>query len=242
VTFFFLPLFTREHWATRRPPWGLGSIPGSLFLIRAVDTLGQARGALRPARVHDRRAVADGRKPAVDRPNSRRQLPWQLSLTDSSTWLPSSGYLLDILPYQLLFGLGVSIMVAPLTTALMRSVPGRQAGLASAINNAISRVGPQLAGALIFIVVTASFYATLGSLVPGLDTSSADVRANTHRSTAPLRPFRPSRLPRRARPRPCVPPRDADGFRAAGSGRAGKWVVHQQSPGACRAEWRRGRP
>jgi hypothetical protein len=58
----------------------------------------------------------------------------------------------------------------------MRSVPGRQAGLASAINNAISRVGPQLAGALIFVVVTASFYATLGSLVPGLDTSSAIVR------------------------------------------------------------------
>jgi len=70
------------------------------------------------------------------------------------------GYFTDILPYYLIFGVGVSIMVAPLTTALMRSVPGRQAGLASAINNAISRVGPQLAGALIFIVVTASFYAT----------------------------------------------------------------------------------
>jgi hypothetical protein len=59
----------------------------------------------------------------------------------------------------------------------MRSVPGRQAGLASAINNAISRVGPQLAGALIFVVVTASFYASMARLVPGLDTTSADVRA-----------------------------------------------------------------
>ena len=66
-----------------------------------------------------------------------------------------------MLPYYLIFGVGVSIMVAPLTTALMRSVPGRQAGLASAINNAISRVGPQLAGALIFVVVTACFYVTL---------------------------------------------------------------------------------
>ena len=35
-------------------------------------------------------------------------------------------------------------------------VPGRQAGLASAINNAISRVGPQLAGAVIFVIVTAA--------------------------------------------------------------------------------------
>jgi hypothetical protein len=104
--------------------------------------------------------------------------PWQFSISDPSTWLPSSGYLTDVLPYQLIFGIGISIMVAPLTTALMRSVPGRQAGLASAINNAISRVGPQLAGALIFIVVTASFYTAMSSLVPGLDTTSAQVRAD----------------------------------------------------------------
>jgi hypothetical protein len=155
---------------------GLGSIPGSLFLIVLSTRWGRLASRYGP-----RVFMTVGpllmaasllwivRIPA-DSP------PWQLSLTDSSTWLPSSGYLFDILPYQLLFGLGVSIMVAPLTTALMRSVPGRQAGLASAINNAISRVGPQLAGALIFIVVTASFYATLDSLVPGLDTGSTQVR------------------------------------------------------------------
>ena len=68
-------------------------------------------------------------------------------------------------------------MVAPLTTALMRSVPGRQAGVASAINNAISRVGPQLAGALIFVIVTASFYSALAARVPGLDVNSPAVRA-----------------------------------------------------------------
>ncbi len=69
-------------------------------------------------------------------------------------------------------------MVAPLTTALMRSIPGRQAGIGSAINNAISRVGPQLAGALIFIIVTASFYSVLASLVPGLDVNSPEVRSD----------------------------------------------------------------
>jgi len=103
---------------------------------------------------------------------------WQFEISNPSTWLPTSGYWTDVLPYYLIFGVGISIMVAPLTTALMRSVPGRQAGLASAINNAISRVGPQLAGALIFIVVTASFYATLSTLVPGIDTTSAQVRAD----------------------------------------------------------------
>jgi hypothetical protein len=67
-------------------------------------------------------------------------------------------------------------MVAPLTTALMRSVPSRQAGLASAINNALSRVGPQLAGALIFVVVTATFYASLGRQLPEVDVNAPSVR------------------------------------------------------------------
>ena len=52
-----------------------------------------------------------------------------------------------------------------------------QAAVASAINNAISRVGPQLAGALIFVVVTASFYSALAARVPGLDVNSSEVRA-----------------------------------------------------------------
>jgi hypothetical protein len=66
--------------------------------------------------------------------------------------------------------------VAPLTTALMRSVPGHQSGLASAINNAISRVGPQLAGAAIFIFITISFYNGLAAQRPGLDVSSPQFR------------------------------------------------------------------
>ena len=75
-----------------------------------------------------------------------------------------------------LFGIGLMIMVAPLTTALMTSVPKQNSGVASAVNNAISRVGPQLAGALIFVAIAASFYHGLASRVPGLDTSSDRVR------------------------------------------------------------------
>jgi len=56
-------------------------------------------------------------------------------------------------------------------------VPVRHSGLGSAINNAISRVGPQLAGALIFVAITAGFYAGMAARVPGLDVSSAGVRA-----------------------------------------------------------------
>lgn len=102
---------------------------------------------------------------------------WSLRPGDPSTWLPSSGYLFDFLPSTILFGFGIATTVAPLTTALMASVPESRAGLGSAVNNAISRVGPQLAGALIFVAITGAFYADLASKVPGLDTSSAQVRA-----------------------------------------------------------------
>lgn len=116
---------------------------------------------------------------------------WQARVEDPATLIPSSGYLFDVLPAMIVFGLGISILVAPLTTALMGSVPTRNSGLASAINNAISRIGPLLAGAVIFIGVSASFYGALHERVPSLDTGSAQVRA----AIPPLNP-----------PAPGVPP------------------------------------
>jgi hypothetical protein len=76
---------------------------------------------------------------------------------------------------MVLFGIGLMIMVAPLTTALMTSVPSQNSGVASAVNNAISRVGPQLAGALIFVAIAASFYH--GIAARGIDTSAPDFRS-----------------------------------------------------------------
>src|SRR6185503_18128131 len=103
--------------------------------------------------------------------------PWHAQADEPTSLIPSTGYLVDVLPAMLVFGLGISILVAPLTTALMSSVPTRNSGLASAINNAISRIGPLLAGAVIFIGVSASFYGALHDRVPSLDTGSAQVRA-----------------------------------------------------------------
>ena len=102
--------------------------------------------------------------------------PWLFTFNDPSTFLPPPSFYVDFLPAQLLFGFGLSMMVAPLTTALMTSVPARNSGVASAINNAISRVGPQLAGAVIFIAITTSFYAGLHERVPSLDPNDPEVR------------------------------------------------------------------
>jgi hypothetical protein len=50
----------------------------------------------------------------------------------------------------------------------MTSVPEANAGVASAVNNALSRVGPQLAGAVIFVAVSAAFYNQVGNRFHGV--------------------------------------------------------------------------
>jgi EmrB/QacA subfamily drug resistance transporter len=52
----------------------------------------------------------------------------------------SLNYWTQVLPGQLVFGLGLSMTVAPLTAAILGSVPERQAGVGSAVNNAVSRI------------------------------------------------------------------------------------------------------
>jgi EmrB/QacA subfamily drug resistance transporter len=102
--------------------------------------------------------------------------PWAAAITDGSTLLPPADVLIDPLPATILFGIGISLLVAPLTTALMGSVPVRNAGIASAINNALSRVGQPLIGAAVFIVVSGAFYSTIAAAVPGTDPASPELR------------------------------------------------------------------
>ena len=62
-------------------------------------------------------------------------------------------YWQQVLPGIVVFGLGMSITVAPLTAAILGSISARQSGIGSAINNAISRVAGLAAIAFIGIVV-----------------------------------------------------------------------------------------
>ncbi len=109
--------------------------------------------------------------------------PWQLDL-GSDMALPPTDALVDVLPAVVLFGVGITLVVAPLTTTLMGSIPVANAGLGSAINNAVSRVGSPLLLAMLYIVITAVFYGQLGRIDPALDTASAAVRT----AVQPLNP------------------------------------------------------
>ncbi|MEZ5123599.1 MAG: DHA2 family efflux MFS transporter permease subunit [Solirubrobacterales bacterium] len=62
-------------------------------------------------------------------------------------------YVSQVLPAVLVFGLGLSLTVAPLTATVLGGVPEREAGIASAVNNAVARIGSLLAVAAIGAVV-----------------------------------------------------------------------------------------
>ena len=58
---------------------------------------------------------------------------------------PGSSYWTEVLPGLVVFSLGLTMLVAPLTTSVLAAAPDRYAGLASGINNAVARTGSLLA-------------------------------------------------------------------------------------------------
>ncbi len=54
---------------------------------------------------------------------------------------PDASYLADVLPGAVVFGLGLTALVAPLTATVLSAAPTRHAGVASGVNNAVARAG-----------------------------------------------------------------------------------------------------
>lgn len=66
---------------------------------------------------------------------------------------PEVHYWTQLLPGILLFGFGLSITVAPLTTAILGAIHKQQSGIASAVNNTVSRVAGLVAIAGISVIM-----------------------------------------------------------------------------------------
>jgi EmrB/QacA subfamily drug resistance transporter len=168
VSGYYLPLYLQGIIGYSAAAAGLLMLPGSVLLILISPRAGRLAAVVgpRPFLVAGPLLMAAGVAWYARLPQNTT--PWHLDLGNPQSLVPPANYWIDFFPAILLFGLGIALLVTPLTTALMGSVPAHNSGVASAFNNALSRVGPQLAGALVFVGVSATFYARLGAQPAGV--------------------------------------------------------------------------
>jgi EmrB/QacA subfamily drug resistance transporter len=82
-------------------------------------------------------------------------------------------YATDLLPALVVFSLGLSATVAPLTAAVLSDADESNAGIASGVNNAIARIAGLIAIASIGAVISAQFKSALDHGLAGLPLSPA---------------------------------------------------------------------
>ncbi len=90
----------------------------------------------------------------ADRVGARPLLVGGLLMATAGTLLTlrigaDASYVVDVLPAVIVFGLGLSSLVAPLTATVLSAAPPGHSGVASGVNNAVARVAGLLAVAVI---------------------------------------------------------------------------------------------
>ena len=80
-----------------------------------------------------------------------------------------ASYVVHVLPGMLLFAVGLTALVSPLTAAVLNAAPDDQAGVASGINNAVARAGSLLAVAALpaLVGLSGEDYRTPSALTDG---------------------------------------------------------------------------
>lgn len=86
---------------------------------------------------------------------------------------PGDSYISGVLPSQIVFGLGLACTVAPITATAMASADARHSGLASGVNNAVSRTAQLVAVAALPLAagVSGSDYQNPTALADGFHTA-----------------------------------------------------------------------
>ena len=105
-------------------------------------------------------------------------------------------YLTDVLPAVLVFGLGLAATVAPLTATVLDSVAERRVGIASGVNNGVSRVAGLLAIAVLGAVISAHFGAALDGNLGARPLTPAAERSVSEATEQPLGVPKTGDLPR----------------------------------------------
>ncbi|MGO9488430.1 MAG: DHA2 family efflux MFS transporter permease subunit [Solirubrobacteraceae bacterium] len=94
-------------------------------------------------------------------------------------------YVSDLLPPLLIFSLGLTMTVAPLTAAVLAGME-KEAGIASGVNNAVARVAGLLGTAAVGAAIAASFVASLEHHLAGTRLGPAAQRAVREAKKLPL--------------------------------------------------------
>jgi MFS family permease len=95
-------------------------------------------------------------------------------------------YAADVLPAILVFSLGLSMTVAPLTAAVLAGVSERQAGIASAVNNAVARVAGLIGTAAVGAAVATAYASSLDSHLSGTPLGPSGQATVTEAKRLPL--------------------------------------------------------
>jgi predicted MFS family arabinose efflux permease len=144
VTFFFLVLFLQEVAGYDALQAGLALMPATLVMFALSKRVGRLADRIGP-----RLFMGLGPLTAAAGMALMLRLDAQLD------------YFTDLLPALVVFALGLSATVAPLTATVLSDADEHNAGIASGVNNAIARVAGLLAIAAIGAVVAAQFSAEL---------------------------------------------------------------------------------
>jgi EmrB/QacA subfamily drug resistance transporter len=157
--FFFLPIFLQGTAGYTAVEAGLALVPMTIVLFvfaKRFGALGDRVGA-RPLMTAGSLVAAAGVALLVR--------------LDAST-----SFLADVVPAVLLFGFGMSMLVAPLTASVLADADQEHAGIASGVNNAISRVAGLVAIAAVGALVAAQFEAGLDERLGSGSAVTAQVR------------------------------------------------------------------
>jgi EmrB/QacA subfamily drug resistance transporter len=101
----------------------------------------------------------------------------------------STSYLGDLMPSLVLYSLGLAVTVSPLTATVLADADESDAGIASAVNNAIARTAGLLATAAVGAVLAASYAAQLDRAIadqPLSATSQARLAEARDRALSPV--------------------------------------------------------